>query len=124
MGGAKLADLILEVRREFVHRTPRGHDDELRPNSVRLVALDVFEGKPAGEQALVVVDLLEADSGLALGRDHSDLFRYADTAGDYLADLVCEVVYTVLARDPTIRLEDKRRIELAAAEASDEPTGG
>jgi hypothetical protein len=123
VNGADLARFVLEVRDEFVGRLPFGSDDTRRPNSVRLVAIDVFESKTTDEQLSVLRDLIEADHELVLAReDDRDVFEYSDTPAAYVTDLVCEVVCQILARDPSIRAEDDRRLALAVdcAEELDE----
>jgi hypothetical protein len=118
--GADLQRLILEIRTEFLARLPYGSDDMQRPNSVRLVAIDIFEGKTADQQLSVLRDLLEVNPGLTIAReDDRDIFEYSDTPAAYLTDLVCEVVCQVLDRDPTIRDEDDRRMA-RSAESADE----
>jgi hypothetical protein len=120
--GANLVGLILEVHDEFLARLAYDPDDARRPNSLRLVAIDVFEGKPLDDQLLVIRDLMAADASLSIMRDEKDdAFTYSHTAGDYMTDLVCQVVYQVLSRNPRIRSEDERRMELAIefAEALD-----
>jgi hypothetical protein len=87
---------------------------------VRLVAIDVFEGKTADQQLSVLRDLLEVNPGLTIAReDDRDIFEYSDTPVAYLTDLVCEVVCQVLDRDPTIRDEDDRRMALSAKSADE-----
>jgi hypothetical protein len=118
--GVDLADLILEVRSEFFARLPYELDDTRRPNSVRLVAIDVFEERSIDEQLAVVRDLIDANPAFTVARpEDRDIFAYADTAADYLTDLVCEVVWQVLGRDPSIREEDVRRVQLSI-ESSEE----
>lgn len=112
--GADLARFVLEVRNEFVSRLPFGSDDTRRPNSVRLVAIDLLASKTTDEQLAILRDLIDANHGLVLTReDDRDVFAYSDTPGAYLADLVCEVVCQILGRDPSIRDEDDRRLALA-----------
>jgi hypothetical protein len=112
--GAELACLALEVRGEFIARPPYGADDTRRPNSVRLVAVEVIEGKTTDQQLSVLADLLDANPGIVISRDDDrDIFQYSDTPATYLTDLICEVVCLILARDPSIRKEDSRRTALA-----------
>jgi hypothetical protein len=112
--GADLARFVLEVRDEFVSRLPFGSDDTRRPNSVRLVAIDLLVSKTTDEQLAILRDLIDANHGLVLTReDDRDVFEYSDTPGAYVADLVCEVVCQILDRDPSIRDEDDRRLALA-----------
>jgi hypothetical protein len=88
-------------------------DDTRRPNSLRLVALDVFEGKSTSDQVAVMRDLIETDPSFSIARDR-DIFEYADTVGAFITDFVCEFVGQVLSRDPSIRAEDDRRSALSA----------
>jgi hypothetical protein len=117
--GASLTELILGVRDEFLARLPYELDETRRPNSVRLVTLDVFEGKTPDEQLDVLRDLLDSNPRLILARRDEDIFAYADTPAAYLTDLVCEVVWQVLARDEAIREEDGRRLVLSAESAAE-----
>lgn len=112
--GDSLVSLILEVRSEFEGRRPY-EPDMLRPNSVRCVALDVLESKSTDEQLQVLRDLLDLNLNLMVTRDSADIFMHADTPAAYLMDLVSEVIWQVLVRDPTIQAEDERRLDLAAA---------
>jgi hypothetical protein len=108
--GAHLTKLILEVRREFISRVPLGPDDPSRPNTVRLVAIDTFESCPVEDQVGILSDLLTQDPGVAVRiSPGDDPFRYSDVAADYLTDFVCHIVCQVLARDPYIADEDRKR---------------
>lgn len=118
--GAALADLILDVRKDFVARLPYELDETRRPNAVRLVAIEVFEERSVDERVAVVRDLMVSNSGLRIERDtERDMLEYADTAEDCITDLVCEVVCQVLGRDPSIREENERRLALSAESIED-----
>lgn len=111
--GASLVGLILEVRREFWARLPYELDDFRQPNSIRHVAIDVFEAKPADERLDVLRDFILANGGLTLTGSPSDIFGLADTPGDVLVDLVSAVVQAVLERDPDLAAESQRRTAVA-----------
>jgi hypothetical protein len=108
--GADLVGLILEVRDEFLARLPYELDEARRPNSIRLVAIDVFTGKSTDEQLAVMRDLLDANAGLTVRNSGREVFPYAESPADYMKDLVCQVVYQILTRDPAFQSEDDRRI--------------
>ena len=109
--GDALVDFILHVRGAFLE--PHADlDDDDRPNSVHLVAIEAFEARSTDAQLAIVRDLLDANPGLVVERNRPDMFRYADTPAAYLTDLVCEVTYQVLARDPSIDAEHHRRLAL------------
>jgi hypothetical protein len=116
--GADLVGLILEIRAEFLARRPCANDDARRPNSLRLVAVDVLEGKSTDEQLAVLRDLLDANGALVVRQeedDEHDIFEYADTPAAYLTDLVCAICRQILLRDPTLSEEDRRRERLSGA---------
>jgi hypothetical protein len=117
--GAHLTSLVLEVRDQFFARLPYELDDDRRPNSVRLVAVDVFDGKSTEEQFLVLRDLIDANHGLIVTRENPEIFAYSDTPAAYVADLVCEIVRQILGRDPVVQNEDQRRLALAAESAAE-----
>jgi hypothetical protein len=118
--GGDLVDLILEVREEFLGRTPYDLDDARQPNSVRLVALAVLEDRSNEVRARIIgdLDVVELDLRLA-DVEPSEVFAQAATPREYLTDLVCEVVSQVLRRDEYIRSEDHRRLQLAAASSAE-----
>lgn len=113
--GNDLGRFILQVREEFMARPPHGDDDDTgRPNSVRLVAIDVFEGKSLDERLSVLADIISVNPGLILERRGSrDVFEYSDTAASYITDIVCQIACQVLALDESIREENSRRLALA-----------
>ncbi len=116
--GVAFVDLLLEVREEFLTRM--SHGDGTGPNSLRLVATDVFEGKTTDEQLSVWRDLLEENPMLIVTRDDDrDLFEHSDAPATYLTDLTSEVICQILYRDQSIRDEDDRRMALAV-ELTDE----
>lgn len=112
--GDALVELVLEIRDEFWARIPYELDDTRRPNSLRLVAIDVFEEKSTDEQLAVVRDLITHNPGFIVASDAQEVFAHADTPATYIADTVCEVACQVLRRDPEIGEEDARRLALAA----------
>jgi hypothetical protein len=111
--GSSLVGLILEVRDEFLARSPFDGRAGRRPNSVQAVAIDIYGGKQVDARLEVLRDLMERNGDLVLDRVADEMFVYSDTAPTYLTDLVCAVVGQVLLRDPTISTEDARRIALA-----------
>lgn len=111
--GDSLIAFILDVRDRFSAEDGSDFSDD-RPNSVHLVAIEIFEGLPADKQLAIVRDLLQANPSLHLKREGRDLFVYSDTPAAYLTDLVCEVTWQVLERDPTVSAEHHRRLALAA----------
>jgi hypothetical protein len=116
--GASFVGLLLEVREEFLTRVP--HDDGSGPNSLRLVATDILEGKTTDEQLSVWRDLLEDNPTLMVARDGDrDIFEHSDAPATYLTDLTSEVICQILYRDLSIREEDDRRMALAV-ELADE----
>jgi hypothetical protein len=117
--GADLVDLILETRDEFIARLPYELDESRRPNSVRLTAIDVFESKSTSGQLRILRDLFESNPGLIVARSSNAIFAHSDTPASYITDLVCEVVCQVLARDPAIRDENQRRLELSVESAAE-----
>jgi hypothetical protein len=112
--GADLVSLILDVRNEFVNRLPYELDTMRRPNTVWLVAVEVFDERSPADQAAVVRDLMHENRCLTFTRrTASDIFCHATTVADYVVDLVCEAVCEILLRDPLIREETERREALA-----------
>jgi hypothetical protein len=112
--GDSLWSLILEVREEFLARDPYELDETRRPNSIRLVALDVQESKTTEEQLAVLRDLIDLNPSLIVARNGEDIFQHADSPGTYVDDLVCAVVCQVLDRDQSMRDENARRLALSA----------
>lgn len=112
--GDALAEFIFAVRDGFVTSEACARDDAHQANSMRLVALDVFEGKSLDERLRVVRDLLASNLELVITRDSREIFAHADTPAAFISDLACEVACQVLARDPAMRAEDGRRLRLAA----------
>jgi hypothetical protein len=117
--GEHLAQFILAVREEFVKRDPCEPKDSFRPNALRIVAIDLFEGRSTDEQLRLLRDLLTSNPELVIERNSREVFAHSDTPSAYITDCVCEVAHQVLARDPTIRAEEDRRLELAAALSAD-----
>jgi hypothetical protein len=116
--GDELTSLALDVRREFLHRPPCSPDDARRPNSVRLVALDLIERRSTHQQLSALADLIDRNPGLTVTRDEDrDIFEHSDTPANFVADLICEVIWQILARDSEIREEDQRRCSRAIARA-------
>jgi hypothetical protein len=113
--GAVLVGLIHETRDTFLARPPIAAFDPKLPNSLRLVALEVFSTKPRADQLEVLGDLIEADVDLPIERASGDVFVHAGTAGAYVADLICEIVCQALYDEPHIRTEDERRVRIAQA---------
>jgi hypothetical protein len=111
--GASLVALVLEVRDEFVARPPCEAYGAGQPNSLRLTAIDVFEGRPPAEQVAVIRDLMDVNRELVIRRSGEEIFAHSDTPASYLTDLVCEAVSQILERDPSIHDEDRRRVALA-----------
>jgi hypothetical protein len=116
--GDGLWSLILSVEKEFHARAPYDElDDERRPNSLRLVAVECLERMGKRKQRAVLTDLIERNPSLCVERPENDLFRYASTPVDYVADLICAVVEQVLRRNEAIRHEDDLRLALSAESA-------
>ena len=108
--GDALVDFILDVRTTFLAPDANLRDADDRPSSVHLIAIEAFEARSTDGQLAIVRDLLDANPGLIVERHGPDMFRHADTPAAYLTDLVCEVTYQVLARDPSIDEEHHRRL--------------
>jgi len=108
--GDALVTFILEVRRAFLAERPPVEADEHGPNSIHLVAIDAFEARCTDDQLAIIKDLLAANSALIVSRRDEDMFQFSDTPAAYLTDLVCEVAYQILARDPSIAAEHHRRL--------------
>lgn len=113
--GDHLVGFILKVREEFLRRGPLERGEESRPNSLSLVAIDLFEGTSTDQQLEVLRNLLADNPGLLLTGSVEENFAHSDTAETYIVDLVCGVVRQVLMRDPGIAREEFRRVALAAA---------
>jgi hypothetical protein len=117
--GDSLWTLILSVEKEFHARGPYELDDERLPNSLRLVAVDCLERMGKRKQRAVLTDLIERNPSLCVERTENDIFRYASTPVDYMADLICAVVEQVLRRNRAVRDEDERRLALSAETAGE-----
>jgi hypothetical protein len=117
--GDSLWSIILRVREEFLARAPYELDETRRPNSIRLVALDIVESKTTDEQLAVVRDLIDLNPALIIARNGQDIFQHSDTPGAYIEDFVCAAVCQVLSRDKSIHDEDERRLALSAESASE-----
>ncbi len=114
--GADLVSLVLDVRYEFVGRSPYELDAMRRPNTVWLVAVDVFDDRAPADQAAVVLDLMQKNPSLMLTRRTAgDVLAHATTIAHQFADLVCGAVCEILLRDPLIRDESERRESLSQA---------
>lgn len=111
--GDSLVAFILDVRDRFSVEGDSDLPDD-RPNSVHLIAIEFFEGLPTDMQLAIIRDLLESNPSLLVKRGGRDPFAYSDTPAAYLADLVCEVTWQVLERDPTVSAEHHRRLALVA----------
>jgi hypothetical protein len=112
--GDSLWSLILSVQKEFHARVPYELEDERSPNSLRLVAVDCLERMGKRKQRAILTDLVERNPALRVEGTERDIFRYASTPDDYIADLICAVVEQVLRRDRAVRDEDDRRLALSA----------
>ncbi len=117
--GDSLWTLILSVEKEFHARVFTEPDDERRPNSLRLIAVDRLERMGKRKQRAVLTDLIERNPSLCVERTENDIFRYASAPVDYVADLICAVVEQVLRRNRAIRDEDDRRLALLAESAGE-----
>lgn len=111
--GSALVGLVLEIRDEFLSRSPYDLDAWRRPNSVHSVAIDIYDDKSIDERLAILRDLIEGNAELLLTRAPQDVFAHADAPHTYVTDLVCEVARQILLRDQSILDEDERRIELA-----------
>jgi len=110
VAGESLGALLVEVRAAFLR--PRSCESERRAceNTLTMVAVELFDERPAAEQLAIIGDLLHRNPSLALPNEGPrDMFAHARVAGDYLVDLVCGAVSEVLRRDPVIANEDDRR---------------
>jgi transcriptional antiterminator Rof (Rho-off) len=114
--GVSLRRLIQDVHDEFVVRCAYDEFElEFRQaNCVRVVALDMFDRKSPDEQVAVVADLLCHNGEMRLLRgDKTTVFASAESPGEIIVDLVCEIVWQVLMRDHEVRVEDEIRLALA-----------
>jgi hypothetical protein len=114
--GSRLVGFIAAVRAEYLARKPYEElrEDFRQVNSVRVVTLELFERLATAEQLGVIEDLLCHNGEVILVRSHAEIFRTADSPGTYIADVVCEVVWQALMREPAIRVEDEIREALVA----------
>lgn len=107
--GTALAGLIHETRSLFIARPPVATYDPQLANSLRLVALEAFAGKPKHDKLEILGDVMETDADLPIEREPSEIFPEGGTAGSYVQDLVCEIVCQALYLDADTRAEDERR---------------
>ena len=113
--GGDLRLLIKEVRREFFARAAcETFGDTQQINSVRVVAIEVFDGLSVEAQLAVVADLVRVDQEPILHRSTEDIFAASDSPLAFIADLVCEVVWQVLMDDPVVPMENEEREPLAS----------
>jgi hypothetical protein len=112
--GAALVALIREIRRRFLASPAVAAADPQSPNSLRLVALETFAAKGKPEKLEILGEIVDTDTDLPIERDASEIFADAGTAGPYIEDLVCEIACQVLYADRDVRMEDRRRVQLAA----------
>jgi hypothetical protein len=117
--GDSLWKLILSVEKEFHARIHYELDDERRPDSLRLVAVECLERMGKRRQRAVLTDLIERNPSLRVERTEDHLFRHASTPDDYVADLISAVVEQVLRRNRVVRDEDDRRLALLAESAGE-----
>jgi hypothetical protein len=110
--GAALAGLIDETRSIFLTSPSATTYDPQLPNSLRLVALDTFTKRAEQEKLKIFGELIDVDTDLPIERDAARVFIQASTAGEYVEDLICEVVCQELYRDVAVRTEDASRIAL------------
>ncbi len=120
--GASLADLIFDVREQYLRSLPYDLDEGRIPNSLHRVAIEVYERRPPQAQAAILHDLIVGNNGLVFVRPAEAIFETADTPAAMLTDLVCEVACQILRRDPVLSSQDDWRIAVAteAAEEADE----
>jgi hypothetical protein len=117
--GPSLSALTFEVRERFLKRPPYELDDGRTPNSLQLVAIDVFERQTAQQQAAVLRDLIAGNRELFLLRSVEEVFETANTPAAILTDLVCEVICQILRRDCSLRTQDDWRTLVAAESAGE-----
>lgn len=114
--GAGLSSLLSDVRATFLSACAvQDHEDYVVPNSLRLVALDVFDDRSPADRARIIGDLLDGNAELSFRLTGRRVFAHARTTGDYLTDFVCEIVRQILRQDPTILIEDELRQALAGS---------
>lgn len=89
--------------------------DRQLPNSLRLVALEIFAKKAKPDKLEILGDVIETDTDLPIEREANEMFSEVTTAGSYVEDLVGEIVCQVLYADSDIRAEDESRHRMAAA---------
>lgn len=113
--GPSLLALIDTIRRTFLARdsyeeVPSG---QRRVNSVRLATIETWDGLSRSEQIAVVEDLLFGDQEIEFLRSQQTIFHASDSPAAHIVDLVCEVVWQALVREPEIRIEDEIRAAFA-----------
>jgi hypothetical protein len=74
------------------------------------VALETFAKKARPDKLKILGDAIDADTDLPIERDATDIFVHASTAGAYLEDLICDIVYQELYKDVAVRAEDISRL--------------
>jgi hypothetical protein len=108
--GDNLRRLVNEVRREFFERGAHEVSDGYwLVNSARVVAIEVYDRLSIEAQIRVVVDLMQTNAQYVLSRDTADIFARSDTTQAHIADLICEVVYEELMKDPLVAMENESR---------------
>jgi hypothetical protein len=113
--GTDLERLIAEVRRRFLACPAYEEFDEgLRQvNSLRVVALEVYDDLSVDAQLAVIADLISRNRELKLHRLPAEVFIASDSPMAYITDVVCEVIWQSLIDDPSIRMEDEAREAIA-----------
>lgn len=108
--GENLWHLIEEVRYQFFSQSPETNRTRYRQaSSARIVTIEVYAGLSFESRVAIVADLMRASEEMVLSRDARDVFAHSDTPQAYITDLVCEVVYQELMRDPEVIMEDESR---------------
>lgn len=110
--GADLIGLAVDVTSEFRRREAFERDSSRRPNSLRLVASELFEVLPEIARHRIVADVYGADDLFIEFEPMSDPW-VATTASDLVSDLVAYAVAQVLRRNRDLRIEDDRRVAVA-----------
>lgn len=72
-----MSTLILSVEKEFHTRAFTEPDDERRPDSLRLIAVDRLERMGKRRQRAVLTDIIERNPSLRVERTEDHLFRHA-----------------------------------------------
>ena len=108
--GESLPALLFDVRREFLRRARWEPERAGCSNTLGVVAVEIFDDRPAAEQLAILGDLLHRNPRLAVSpAGKPGMFAHATVAADYLVDLVCGAVSEVLLRDPVILKENAHR---------------